>query len=195
VSSSTRRADVGNTLCAYCGVVLQVEHPTDGSAAIVRKSTGDKTHPANFGRLCTKGLTAAYMLAGPGRLPRRWCALTEGLNLTTPTRSTPSGTLRRNSERSSTNGPDTFAMYVSGQRSMEAHPVEQTRQGIHRDQPDRIELTAQVGASPSRHSIRRVGPIPQTSTAPPPSTYPKLHSTNGLTKAPQRRQSTPGLDP
>ncbi len=44
-----------NTLCAYCGVgcgmVLQVERPSDGGRATVRKSSGNKTHPANFGRL------------------------------------------------------------------------------------------------------------------------------------------------
>ena len=54
------------TVCSYCGVgcgiVLTVR---DGSVVSV---AGDKEHPANFGRLCTKGATSHEMLAAPGRL-------------------------------------------------------------------------------------------------------------------------------
>jgi sulfite reductase (NADPH) flavoprotein alpha-component len=54
------------TVCPYCGVgcgmVLQVE---DGQ---VVKISGDKEHPANFGRLCTKGSSAHVALRKSGRL-------------------------------------------------------------------------------------------------------------------------------
>jgi sulfite reductase (NADPH) flavoprotein alpha-component len=59
------------TVCSYCGVgcgmVLDVGTGLDGRRAVL-KATGDKEHPANFGRLCTKGATTADMLAAPGRL-------------------------------------------------------------------------------------------------------------------------------
>ena len=58
------------TVCPYCGVgcgmVLEVKQGK------VVKVTGDKLHPANFGRLCTKGLTVAQTLAVDGRLDRAW---------------------------------------------------------------------------------------------------------------------------
>ncbi|CAM5554832.1 hypothetical protein STANM309S_01394 [Streptomyces tanashiensis] len=64
------------TVCSYCGVgygiVLDVRRdPADGRRRAV-KASGDKAHPANAGRLCTKGATSADMLAAPGRR-RRWC--------------------------------------------------------------------------------------------------------------------------
>jgi len=53
-------------VCGYCGVgcgmVLTVDR---GRVTRVR---GDRDHPANRGRLCTKGATSAEMLAVPGRL-------------------------------------------------------------------------------------------------------------------------------
>jgi sulfite reductase (NADPH) flavoprotein alpha-component len=59
------------TVCSYCGVgcgiVLDIGTGPDGRRTVV-KATGDKAHPANGGRLCTKGATTAEMLAAPGRL-------------------------------------------------------------------------------------------------------------------------------
>jgi sulfite reductase (NADPH) flavoprotein alpha-component len=49
------------SVCPYCGVgcgmILQVENGR------ITKVVGDKDHPANFGRLCTKGLTSAQAIA------------------------------------------------------------------------------------------------------------------------------------
>ena len=57
--------------CSYCGVgcgmLLQVETDETGRRRVA-KVAGDKQHPANRGRLCTKGATSAAMLAAPGRL-------------------------------------------------------------------------------------------------------------------------------
>ena len=57
---------VVKSACSYCGVgcgmVLQVATDADGRRRVT-KASGDKTHPTNFGRLCTKGSTTADMLA------------------------------------------------------------------------------------------------------------------------------------
>ena len=41
--------------CCYCGVGCGVLIEHDGAA--IRGVRGDPAHPANFGRLCTKGLS------------------------------------------------------------------------------------------------------------------------------------------
>ncbi|WP_143672813.1 hypothetical protein, partial [Streptomyces sp. b94] len=64
-------ADKVRTVCSYCGVgcgiVLDVATGPDGRRTVV-KASGDKDHPSNAGRLCTKGATGADLLAAPGRL-------------------------------------------------------------------------------------------------------------------------------
>ncbi|RZI83392.1 MAG: hypothetical protein EOO84_22275, partial [Pantoea sp.] len=54
------------SVCPYCGVgcgiVMQVEHNR------VVKVSGDKAHPSNFGRLCTKGTTCGQAIADSGRM-------------------------------------------------------------------------------------------------------------------------------
>lgn len=53
-----------------CGIVLDLTRdPADGSRRAAKVS-GDKEHPSNFGRLCTKGATSADMMAAPGRLSK-----------------------------------------------------------------------------------------------------------------------------
>ncbi len=53
------------TICPYCGVGCGVVAKTDGQVTMVH---GDKTHPANFGRLCSKGSALASTLGLDGRL-------------------------------------------------------------------------------------------------------------------------------
>ena len=106
------------SVCPYCGVgcgvVLDVE---DGR--IVRLS-GDRDHPANRGRLCTKGKTAHEAIAAPGRLET---ALVRGDGVAPEAVSVDAaiaetaGRLRAIADR---HGPDAVALYVSGQMSMEA---------------------------------------------------------------------------
>ena len=58
--------DTVATVCGYCGVGCGMElHVADG---VVKKATGRSDHPANRGRLCTKGTTTADMLRAGGRL-------------------------------------------------------------------------------------------------------------------------------
>ena len=47
--------------CCYCGVGCGVIIETDGER--ITGVRGDPTHPANFGRLCTKGSTL-HLTAG-----------------------------------------------------------------------------------------------------------------------------------
>ncbi|MCX8254569.1 Sulfite reductase (NADPH) flavoprotein alpha-component [Beijerinckiaceae bacterium RH AL1] len=107
------------TACPYCGVgcgmVLQVE------GGKVTKLSGDKDHPTNFGRLCTKGSTAAKIIAGTGRMERA------SVRADRKADQVPVGmdvaiaeAARRLRAIIDTHGPDAVALYVSGQMSMEA---------------------------------------------------------------------------
>jgi anaerobic selenocysteine-containing dehydrogenase len=112
------------TVCSYCGVGCGLEvRTTDGPAGpVIAEVTGDRLHPTNRGRLCTKGLTHAELMGS-----------TEGRALTAlmrPHRAaapvpvgvddavTAAG--RRLREILDTHGPDAVALYVSGQLSLEA---------------------------------------------------------------------------
>ena len=48
--------------CCYCGTGCGVEIDAEGDAVLAIR--GDASHPANFGRLCTKGLTLPFMSYG-----------------------------------------------------------------------------------------------------------------------------------
>jgi assimilatory nitrate reductase catalytic subunit len=96
-------ADV-RTTCAYCGVGCGV---LVGDADQVR---GDEDHPANFGRLCSKGSALGETLGLEDRLltPRiagREAGWDEALDLV-------AGRLRATIAQ---HGPDSVAFYVSGQ--------------------------------------------------------------------------------
>ncbi|RLU11442.1 reductase, partial [Pseudomonas prosekii] len=107
------------SVCPYCGVgcgiVMQVENNR------VIKVTGDKTHPSNFGRLCTKGTTCGQAIAESGRMENAFLrqersrdpvqiGIDEAINET-------ASRLRNLLDR---HGPDALAFYVSGQMSLEA---------------------------------------------------------------------------
>ncbi|ENB9667742.1 bifunctional nitrate reductase/sulfite reductase flavoprotein subunit alpha [Pseudomonas putida] len=107
------------SVCPYCGVgcgiVMSV---ADGK---VGKISGDKQHPSNFGRLCTKGLTAHLPLSAAGRMADAYVR---------QQRSQPP--VRTNMDQAITDtamrlrgiidqhGADAVALYVSGQMSLEA---------------------------------------------------------------------------
>ncbi|HET9171748.1 MAG TPA: bifunctional nitrate reductase/sulfite reductase flavoprotein subunit alpha [Actinospica sp.] len=112
------------TVCSYCGVgcglVLDIETGPDGRKK-VRKASGDKAHPANSGRLCTKGATTAEMLAAPGRLTTALVRADRGAEaVPTPLDEAIAGTGARLRAVIDEHGPDSFALYVSGQMSLEA---------------------------------------------------------------------------
>ncbi|MDW8806310.1 molybdopterin-dependent oxidoreductase [Streptomyces scabiei] len=112
------------TVCSYCGVgcgmLLDVGAGPDGRRTVLR-ATGDKAHPANFGRLCTKGATTADMLAAPGRLTTALVRADRGDEpAPAPVSDAITGTARRLRAIIDEHGPDAFAFYVSGQMSLEA---------------------------------------------------------------------------
>ncbi|MCK1795181.1 bifunctional nitrate reductase/sulfite reductase flavoprotein subunit alpha [Streptomyces sp. XM4193] len=102
----------------------------DCAPRVVTAVSGDPEHPANRGRLCTKGATTAEMLAAPGRLsaalvrPDRADAPgrpdREAAPVPTPTAEAVAHTARRLRAIVDEHGPDSVALYVSGQMSIEA---------------------------------------------------------------------------
>lgn len=98
--------------------------PATGVPVIARVS-GDKLHPTNFGRLCTKGATHAEMMAATeGRLRTALVRPTRGAE------AVPTGVddaLAEAAQRLRAivdeYGPDAVAFYVSGQMSLESQYV------------------------------------------------------------------------
>ncbi|NMN99621.1 molybdopterin-dependent oxidoreductase [Gordonia sp. TBRC 11910] len=108
-----------STVCGYCGVGCGMDlRVVDGT---VTKSSGTAGHPANRGRLCTKGATTADMLNAGGRQAYAMVR-TDRADEPVPTPiddaiATAANALRRILDD---HGPDALALYVSGQMSLEA---------------------------------------------------------------------------
>ncbi|CAG6395119.1 bifunctional nitrate reductase/sulfite reductase flavoprotein subunit alpha [Streptomyces cocklensis] len=112
------------TVCSYCGVgcglLLDVGAGPDGRRTVL-KAVGDKAHPANHGRLCTKGATTADMLSAPGRLETALVRQERGAEaVPSPAGAAIAETGRRLRAIVDEHGPDALALYVSGQLSLEA---------------------------------------------------------------------------
>ena len=104
------------TTCPYCGVGCGVlaDVAPDGAVAV----RGDPDHPANFGRLCSKGSALAETLGPDGRLLHpeiggKRASWERALDLVA----------RRFSETVAAHGPDSVAFYVSGQLLTEDYYV------------------------------------------------------------------------
>ncbi|WP_443061625.1 molybdopterin-dependent oxidoreductase [Streptomyces sp. NBC_00414] len=101
-------------------MVLDIGMGPDGRRTVL-KASGDKAHPANRGRLCTKGATTADMLAAPGRLSTALVRTDRGTEPEpAPVAAAIAETARRLRAVVDEHGPDAFAFYVSGQMSLEA---------------------------------------------------------------------------
>ena len=114
------------TACSYCGVGcgISVEtrpDPATGVPVIARVS-GDRLHPTNFGRLCTKGAThAELMRADDGRLTTALVRPDRGQEpVATPVDDAVAEAGQRLRRILDEHGPDAIALYVSGQMSIEA---------------------------------------------------------------------------
>ncbi|UFS93976.1 bifunctional nitrate reductase/sulfite reductase flavoprotein subunit alpha [Nocardia huaxiensis] len=112
------------TACSYCGVGcgITVDTKADASGAtVIAKVSGDKLHPVNGGRLCTKGATHAELMRTPGRMETAFRRPERGQ---APVPVPVDEAVREAAERLrvilDTNGPDAIALYVSGQMSIEA---------------------------------------------------------------------------
>ncbi|MFB4426035.1 molybdopterin-dependent oxidoreductase [Streptomyces sp. QL37] len=112
------------TVCSYCGVgcgmVLDIGMGPDGRRTVL-KATGDKAHPANGGRLCTKGATSAELPAAPGRLTTALVRADRSEEpAPLPMEAAVKETARRLRAVVDEHGPDALALYVSGQMTLEA---------------------------------------------------------------------------
>jgi len=112
--------------CCYCGVGCGVLVQTDGEQVIGVR--GDPDHPANFGRLCTKGSTL-HLTASPA-LQSQARALHPEIRLMRESarkRASWDVTLdylaNRFAETIRTHGPDSVAFYLSGQLLTEDYYV------------------------------------------------------------------------
>ncbi|WP_308169580.1 bifunctional nitrate reductase/sulfite reductase flavoprotein subunit alpha [Acrocarpospora catenulata] len=112
------------TVCSYCGVgcgiVVETERDAEGRRRVVKVS-GDREHPANAGRLCTKGATSAEMAMAPGRLAG---ALVRGERGAGPVAVGVDEAIELTGRRLRAildeHGPDAISFYVSGQMTLEA---------------------------------------------------------------------------
>lgn len=108
MSGAERMGAAVRTTCPYCGVGCGVlaRRGADGSLEI----NGDPDHPANFGRLCSKGSALAETVGPEERLlypeiQRRRASWDEALDLVAA----------KFSAAIAEHGPDSVAFYVSGQ--------------------------------------------------------------------------------
>ncbi len=107
------------SVCPYCGVgcgiVMQVENN------LIVKLSGDKQHPTNAGRLCTKGSTCGQAVANSGRMEHAFMRQERNRD---PVRVGIDQAIEATASRLrsiiDTHGPDAVALYVSGQMSLEA---------------------------------------------------------------------------
>jgi len=114
MSSTTVRS-----VCPYCGVGCGIIMSV--SANRVTKVAGDKAHPTNFGRLCTKGSSCHQPLADSGRMEHAYVRSERARDpARTPMAQAISATARRLRALIDAHGPDAVAFYVSGQMSLEA---------------------------------------------------------------------------
>ncbi|QIM47860.1 MULTISPECIES: bifunctional nitrate reductase/sulfite reductase flavoprotein subunit alpha [Alcaligenaceae] len=107
------------TVCPYCGVGCgMVLHVKDNE---VVKLEGDPDHPANRGRLCTKGKTAHQVLRHSARLESAYVRQAREAD---PVPLQVSQAIEQTAARLrsvlDTHGPDAVSLYVSGQMSIEA---------------------------------------------------------------------------
>ena len=114
------------TVCSYCGVgcgiSVQTRVDTATGAPVIARVTGDRLHPVNAGRLCTKGATHAELTAATdNRLTTALRRATRG-EAAEPVDTDAAVAEAARGLRSviDEHGADAVALYVSGQLSIEA---------------------------------------------------------------------------
>jgi assimilatory nitrate reductase catalytic subunit len=109
------------TACPYCGVGCGVLARPDGQGGAI--TTGDPDHPANFGRLCSKGFALEETLGLKDRLLDPMLRRADGTYTRVDWDTALSGVadgFRRVAER---DGPGAIALYLSGQLLTEDYYV------------------------------------------------------------------------
>ncbi|MFM0724634.1 bifunctional nitrate reductase/sulfite reductase flavoprotein subunit alpha [Paraburkholderia strydomiana] len=107
------------TVCPYCGVGCGMVLHVEGGQVV--KISGDKEHPSNFGRLCTKGQSAHVALRKSGRLESAFVRHARDEDpVPLPMAQAINTTAARLRGLLDEHGPDALSFYVSGQMSIEA---------------------------------------------------------------------------
>ena len=114
------------TTCCYCGVGCGVIATTDGAEVLAVR--GDPAHPANFGRLCSKG--SALHLSNKALVQQQVRALVPELRHVRDSARAPASwqaTLefmaRKFADTIARHGPDSVGFYISGQFMTEDYYV------------------------------------------------------------------------
>ncbi len=137
-SSSTPA--VVRTVCPYCGVGCGMKLHVAGDRVV--KVEGDKDHPTNFGRLCTKGATSAGRDPGRGaarrRLSLRRAGARPGARAGRPRHRRDGAALERHPRRP--RAGRALLLHLGADVARSAVPREQARQGLRRHQQRRFQL-------------------------------------------------------
>ncbi|WP_040792795.1 bifunctional nitrate reductase/sulfite reductase flavoprotein subunit alpha [Nocardia paucivorans] len=119
-----RQPGTTRTACSYCGVgcgIVATTHLDDSGNPVIAKVAGDKLHPSNAGRLCTKGATHLELTRTSGRMTTAYRRPERGAQ---PQPVAVDDAVREAAARlraiADEHGPDAIAVYVSGQMSLEA---------------------------------------------------------------------------
>lgn len=108
------------TLCPFCGVGCGLLATTDDQGMLLRVR-GDPSHPANYGKLCPKGASAAQTVHVPSRLRHAMLRDRPGA---IPSIVPPGAAVARVAEGLEqilqAHGPGAIAFYLSGQLTTEA---------------------------------------------------------------------------
>ncbi|MEU4340389.1 bifunctional nitrate reductase/sulfite reductase flavoprotein subunit alpha [Nocardia sp. NPDC023852] len=121
---TSRSGGTARTACSYCGVgcgITVQTAPGDAGHPVIAKVSGDKMHPANAGRLCTKGATHAELMRTTGRMETAYRRSERGqVPVPFPVDEAVHEAATRLRAILDEHGPDAIALYVSGQMSLEA---------------------------------------------------------------------------
>jgi assimilatory nitrate reductase catalytic subunit len=122
VETTPRRATAPTrTTCPYCGVGCGVLAAPDGAGGA--EIAGDPNHPANFGRLCSKGTALGETLGLDGRLLHPMRRQTDGSFARVSWDSALDEIAGRLAAIVARDGPDSVAFYLSGQLLTEDYYV------------------------------------------------------------------------
>ena len=113
--------DAIRTTCPYCGVGCGVLATPDDAGGVT--IAGDREHPANFGRLCSKGAALGETVSLEGRLLHPMMRTRSGSYERVSWDSALDGVAEGFSRTARAHGPDAIALYLSGQLLTEDYYV------------------------------------------------------------------------
>ncbi len=111
------------TTCPYCGVGCGVQADKDGCGSKASSIVGDEKHPANAGQLCVKGSSLKESLDMPSRLLYPRTRDEKGLWQSSTWSEVTDTIAEKIHNAMQDTGPDSVAMYVSGQLLTEDYYV------------------------------------------------------------------------